>query len=114
MKDPLGTLLSRVPWGKFLLLWFLGVLMGTSLLWLHYGFTSAIRAPFAWLVGAVGIALLWGTTRPRWQKAHCSWCMARVTASEMKFDKDREGWVTYYNCAKCGHVTEKVKPGKGA
>ena len=36
MTAPIPDLLSRVPWGKFFLLWFLAVLMGTSLLWLNF------------------------------------------------------------------------------
>ncbi len=101
--------LSRVPWEKFFLLWFLALLMGTSLLWLHYGFTPKILLPVGLLALGTALGLLWGTTRPRWQKAHCSWCANRVQAKVMKYDEKRKGWVTLYECAKCGHVTEKFK-----
>lgn len=100
---------NRVPWGKFFLLWFLALLMGTSLLWLHYGFTAKILMPVGWLALAAGLGILWGTTRPRWQKAHCAWCANRVQASTMRFDEKAAAWVTVYRCEKCGHLTEKVK-----
>jgi hypothetical protein len=100
---------NRVPWEKIFLLWFLALLMGTTLLWLHYGFTLRILWPVLWLALGTGAGLLWGTTRPRWEKAHCSWCAARVSAKAMKYDKGRKGWVRVYECAKCGHVTEKFK-----
>ena len=87
--------------------------MGTSLLWLHYGFTPRILGPSIGLLMASAVGLLWGTTRPRWEKAHCSWCAARVNASEMKYDETKKGWVMVYRCAKCGHVTEKSKLKKG-
>ena len=103
------SFLSRVPWEKFFLLWFLAILMGTSLLWLHYGFTPKILVPAGYLVAATGLGILWGTTRPRWQKAHCAWCGARVRAHSMRFDGKAGGWVMVYPCEKCGHVTEKQK-----
>ena len=109
----LSNFLNRVPWEKFFLLWFLAFLMGSSLLWLHYGFTPRILVPVLWLVLCAGLLLLWGTTRPRWQKAHCSWCAARVTAAAMKYDEQRNSWVTYYHCLKCGNTTEKLKSVKG-
>ncbi|HUO57722.1 MAG TPA: hypothetical protein VMV05_06050 [bacterium] len=68
--------------------------------------------PALWLVLGAGSLLLWATTRPRWQKAHCSWCGARVTASAMKFDEKGGVWITYYQCLKCGHTTEKTKSTK--
>jgi hypothetical protein len=102
-----SLLLKRVPWEKFFLLWFLALLMGTSLLWLHYGFTPKILMPEAWLAMATALGLLWGTTRPRWEKTYCSWCSARVQAQAKKFDRKKGGWVTVYQCAKCGQVTEK-------
>jgi len=105
----ISPLLKRVPWEKFFLLWFLAFLMGTSLLWLHYGFTAGIVGPACGLFLAAGAGLLWGTTRPRWSKAHCSWCAARVNATEMRFDESKNGWVMIYQCRKCGHVTEKFK-----
>jgi len=101
--------LKRVPWEKFFLLWFLALVMGSSLLWLHYGFTAKILMPAAWLALGTAMGLLWGTTRPRWEKAYCSWCAARVQAKAKKFDEKRKGWVTFYECAKCGHMTEKFK-----
>ena len=110
-KNSLSTFLERVPWEKFLLLWFLAVLMGTSLLWLHYGFTTGILVPFFCLLGATAAGLLWGTTRPRWEKAHCSWCSQRVNAAEMRYD-EKKGWVMIYRCPKCGHVTEKFRTNK--
>jgi hypothetical protein len=113
MKANLFTpLLKRVPWEKFFLLWFLAILMGTSLLWLHYGFTPKIVMPMGCLTTATALGLLWGTTRPRWEKAHCSWCAARVQAKAKQYDRDRGGWVMFYDCAKCGHVTEKFKAEK--
>jgi hypothetical protein len=101
--------LKRVPWGKFLLLWALSLLMGSSLLWLHYGLTPALVRPTLLLWLMVGSGLLWGTTRPRWQKAHCAWCGFRLTASSMKHDEAKKVWVLSYPCPKCGHVTEKEK-----
>jgi len=109
MPGMIPSFLKRVPWEKFFLLWFLAVLMGTSLLWLHYGFTPKILVPDLLLTAGAGLGLLWGTTRPRWQKAHCAWCGARVKAHSMKFDEKAGGWVMVYPCEKCGHVTEKVK-----
>jgi len=105
-------LLKRVPWEKFFLLWFLAFLMGTSLLWLHYGFTARILGPSLFLLFGTGTGLLWGTTRPRWDKAHCSWCSARVAANEMRYDDKKKEWMMIYHCAKCGHVTEKTKAKK--
>jgi hypothetical protein len=105
----LSAFLKRVPWEKFFLLWFLALLMGTSLLWLHYGFTAGILVPMVCLALASGLGLLWGTTRPRWEKTHCSWCATRVQAKVKKYDQKRKGWMTLYECAKCGHVTEKFK-----
>jgi hypothetical protein len=101
--------LKRVPWEKFLLLWFLGVLMGTSLLWLHFGFTPKILIPVLTLAAGTALGLLWGTTRPRWQKAHCAWCGHRVRAHSMRYDEKAGSWVTAYRCDRCGQVTEKVK-----
>ena|SRR5579859_4126168 len=101
--------LKRAPWEKFFLLWFLAFLMGTSLLWLHYGFTVRILGPEIWLLLGTAAGLLWGTTRPRWEKAHCSWCGAKISAKAMKFDEKRRGWVMVYSCAKCGNITEKFK-----
>ncbi len=112
MNKPILPFLNRVPWEKFFLLWFLALLMGTSLLWLHYGFTPRILLPDLGLALGTGLGLLWGTTRPRWEKAHCSWCATRVSAKTMKYDEGRKGWVTVYECAKCGHITEKVKSKK--
>ena len=103
------SFLKRVPWEKFLLLWFLALLMGTALLWLHYGFTERILAQYLWLMPVTGAGLLWGTTRPRWEKTHCSWCAQRVNATEMKYDEARGTWITFYHCAKCGNVTKKSK-----
>lgn len=100
---------QRVPWEKFFLLWFLAFLMGSSLLWLHYGFTPKILGPAGILALASAAGLLWGTTRPRWQKAHCAWCGYRVRANVMKFDEARKAWVLLYRCEKCGQVTEKLK-----
>lgn len=108
-----SLLLKRVPWEKFFLLWFLALLMGTSLLWLHYGFTAGILGPMACLAMVSGFGLLWGTTRPRWENTYCSWCAARIQAKVKKYDPDRKGWVMLYDCAKCGHVTEKFKAEKG-
>ncbi|HJT24595.1 MAG TPA: hypothetical protein VJ873_08455 [bacterium] len=107
-----SALLQRVPWEKFFLLWFLAVLMGSSLLWLHYGFSPKILGPVGLLVFVSALGLLWGTTRPRWQKAHCDWCGTRVKASVMKFDQARKVWVLLYRCEKCGQMTEKLKSGK--
>jgi hypothetical protein len=101
--------LRRVPWGKFLLLWALALLMGSALLWLHFGFTPKFPGPFAVLAAVSALGILWGTTRPRWEKAHCAWCMERLQAHSKKYDEGRKGWVTYYPCPKCGHVTEKFK-----
>lgn len=105
----LSSFLQRVPWEKFFLLWFLALLMGSSLLWLHYGFSPKILGPVASLAFASGLGLLWGTTRPRWQKAHCAWCGTRVRANQMKFDESKKSWVLLYRCEKCGQVTEKLK-----
>jgi hypothetical protein len=102
------SFLKRVPWEKFFLLWFLALLMGTALLWLHYGFTERILAPFLGLIPSTGAGLLWATTRPRWAKAHCAWCAARVSAHALRYDEGRKVWVTLFHCAKCGHVTEKM------
>lgn len=86
--------------------------MGTSLLWLHYGFAPKIVVPVAYLSVGTGLGLLWGTTRPRWQKAHCAWCGMRLKAHSMRYDEKAGGWVMVYPCEKCGHVTEKVKSKK--
>jgi len=104
------NLLKRVPWGKFFLLWFLAVLMGTSLLWLNFGFEERFFTFLALLVAGTGLGLLWGTTRPRWQKAHCTWCMNKVAAKAMRYDETQKVWVMVYECEKCGHITEKIKP----
>jgi hypothetical protein len=104
--------LKRVPWEKFFLLWFLAFLMGSSLLWLHYGFTPKIVMPMAWLALGTALGLLWGTTRPRWEKAHCAWCGGRVKAGAMRFEKEKAAWVMVYRCEKCGQVTEKLKNSK--
>lgn len=103
--------IQRIPWPKFLLLWFLALLMGASLLWLHYGFTPKILMPVAWLALGAGAGLVWGTTRPRWQKAHCAWCGARVAAKAVRRDGEKKAWVTVYECARCGQVTEKTASG---
>ena len=108
----LHPLLKRVPWEKFFLLWFLALVMGSSLLWLHYGFTAKIVVPVTWLSLLAALGILWGTTRPRWEKAYCAWCAARVQAKSKKFDRERKGWVLYYHCAQCGQVTEKFKAEK--
>jgi hypothetical protein len=114
MKNPsYRNFFSRVPWEKFFLLWFFALLMGTSLLWLHYGFTPKILVPTAWLALVTALGILWGTTRPRWQKAHCSWCGNRVRAKAMRYDEKAGGWVMVHPCDKCGHVTEKLKSPKG-
>jgi hypothetical protein len=105
----LSAFFKRVPWEKFFLLWALAILMGTSLLWLHYGFTPKIVIPDVGLALATGLGLLWGTTLPRWEKAHCAWCANRVQAHSKKYDAERKGWVTVYPCPKCGQVTEKFK-----
>ncbi len=105
----LSSFLRRVPWEKFFLLWFLAVLMGASLLWLHYGFTPKILGPVGALALASALGLLWGTTRPRWQKAHCAWCGSRVKAHATRFDQVQKNWVMVYRCGKCGQVTEKLK-----
>jgi hypothetical protein len=104
----IASFLKRVPWEKFFLLWFFSLLVWISLLWLHYGFTERILVPLACLWGATGLGLLWATTRPRWEKTHCSWCGARVTAKATRYDKAK-GWLMVYDCAKCGHLTEKSK-----
>ena len=83
--------------------------MGGTLLWLHYGFTPKILLPVAWLALGTALGLLWGTTRPRWQKTHCSWCGNRVRAHSMRFDEAKRAWVLIYQCEKCGNVTEKAK-----
>ena len=70
--------------------------MGTSLLWLHFGFTGRIVLPALSLAAAAGVGLLWATTRPRWEKAHCSWCGASVRAKSLATEKGRAGWrITY-------------------
>lgn len=109
MQVQIKTFLDRVPWGRFFLLWFLGILMGASLLWLHYDFSEKILMPLAILIPMVGIGLLWGTTLPKWQKAHCSYCLNRVTAKATRFDQEHQVWVLVYECEKCGHITEKAK-----
>ena len=83
--------------------------MGASLLWLHYDFSEKILLPLAVLVPAIGLGLLWGTTQPKWQKAHCSFCLNRVSAKAMRFDDQNNIWVMIYECEKCGHITEKAK-----
>jgi hypothetical protein len=108
----LSSLLQRVPWDKFFLLWLLALLMGSSLLWLHYGFTPKILGPMGVLALTAALGLLWGTTRPRWQKAHCAWCGNRVRAGAMKFDEAKKAWVLVYRCEKCGQITEKLKSEK--
>jgi hypothetical protein len=105
----LSAFLKRVPWGRFFLLWLLALLMGSSLLWLHYGYTEAMIRPLLWILAVVGAGLLWATTRPRWKRAHCAWCGWRVAATAMKYDEKTEEWVTFFHCAKCGQVTEKRK-----
>ena len=87
--------------------------MGTSLLWLHYGFTREIAAPAAWLAAATGLGLLWAVTRPQWEKAHCSWCGSRVRAKASRYEAQSKAWVMVYECAKCGHLTEKQKGKRG-
>jgi hypothetical protein len=108
----LSSFLQRVPWEKFFLLWFLAVLMGSSLLWLHYGATPKILGPMGLLALAAALGLLWATTRPRWQKAHCAWCGNRVRAGAVKFDESQKAWVLAYRCERCGQVTEKIKSTK--
>jgi predicted RNA-binding Zn-ribbon protein involved in translation (DUF1610 family) len=108
----ISNFLNRVPWAKFFLLWFLALLMGTSLLWLHYSFTKRILEPESWLFISTAVGLLWATTRPRWEKAYCSWCGSRVRAKSMKYNKPHGGWVMTYECQKCGHLTEKAKSKK--
>jgi hypothetical protein len=113
MKEPVFfSFLKRVPWQKFFLLWFLALLMGTSLLWLHYSFTPKILMPAGILALAAALGLLWGTTRPRWQKAHCNWCGTPVRAASMRYDEGHRAWVLIYRCHKCGQVTEKNKAQK--
>ncbi len=109
MQVQVKAFLDRVPWGKFFLLWFLGVVMGSSLLWLSYGFTERTLGPLLLLVLATGIGLLWGTTRPKWQKTHCSYCLNRVSAKATRFDEAHQVWVLVYECGKCGHITEKAR-----
>jgi hypothetical protein len=109
MQIQIKNFLDRVPWGRFLLLWFLGVLMGASLLWLHYDFSEKILLPLALLIPAIGLGLLWATTLPKWQKAHCSFCMNRVSAKATRFDAGHQAWVLIYECEKCGHITEKTR-----
>jgi hypothetical protein len=109
MQIQIKVFLNRVPWGRFFLLWFLGVLMGASLLRLHYDFSKKILLPLALLIPAVGLGLLWSTTLPKWQKAHCSFCMNRVSAKATRFDKPKQVWVLIYECEKCGHITEKAQ-----
>ena len=99
----------RVPWDKFLLLWFLAILMGGSLLWLHYGSTPGIVRPTAGLALGSGVGLLWATTRPHWQKAHCAWCGARVKAKTLRLDRGKGAWLAVYKCEGCGHTTEKYQ-----
>ena len=105
----ISSFLQRVPWQKFFLLWFLALLMGNALLWLHYGFTQRILGPEIWLAMGTGLGLLWGTTRPRWQKASCSWCGNRVKATATRFDEKTKQWMMVYHCEKCGQTTEKAK-----
>ncbi len=113
MTTSLSLFLQRVPFGKFFLLWFLALLMGISLLWLHYGLSSGIIVPFLFLGAVTGPGLLWAVTRPRWEKAHCSWCGSRVRAVAVRRETAGEGWVLVYSCGKCGHLTEKQKGKKG-
>jgi hypothetical protein len=105
----IGSLFKRVPWEKFFLLWFLAVLMGCSLLWLNFGFTQRTLLPLGILILVSGLGLLWGTTLPKWQKAHCSYCLNRVSAKAMRFDEEHQVWVMIYECEKCGHITEKAR-----
>lgn len=105
----IASFLKRVPWGKFFLLWFLAVLMGSSLLWLNFGFTQRTLPPLGILILLSGLGLLWGTTLPKWQKAHCSFCLNRVSAKATRFDKGQRVWVLIYECEKCGHITEKAR-----
>jgi hypothetical protein len=104
--------LERVPWDKYFLLWFLAIFMGSSLLWLHYGFTEKILFPLVLLAVITALGLLWGTTRPEWQKAHCAWCAGRVRAKATRFDKKLRTWILIYECSKCGHLTEKTRSGE--
>ena len=99
--------MGKIPWVKFFLLWGLAILMGGSLLWLHWGFTSQFVGPFVWMVIAVGTGLLWATSRPQWKKVYCSWCGSRVKAHTSRKDEKGKGWVFLYPCQACGHITEK-------
>jgi hypothetical protein len=99
--------LGQVPWGKFFLLWILAVLMGGSLLWLHWGFTSRMVPPLLALALGTGLSLLWATQLPRWRKAHCAWCGARVRAGSSLRAGGEKGLVWVYKCEICGQVTEK-------
>ena len=83
--------------------------MCSSLLWLSLGLNEKTLGPLAVLALATGIGLLWGTTLPKWQKAHCSFCLNRVTAKATRFDEVNQVWVLIYECEKCGHITEKAK-----
>lgn len=105
----IASFLKRVPWEKFFLLWFLAVLMGSSLLWLNFGFTQKTLTPLGILILVSGLGLIWGTTRPKWQKAHCSYCLNRVSAKATRFDEEHQVWVLVYECEKCGHITEKTR-----
>lgn len=99
--------IGKIPWVKFFLLWGLAILMGGSLLWLHCGLTSRLVPPLLALALGTGLGLLWATTLPQWQKAHCAWCGARVRARSSRRDERGKGLVWIYKCESCGHVTEK-------
>ena len=100
-----GFWLQRVPWGKFFLLWFLAILMAACLLWLHYAFSAPMLPPLEIFSAASGLGLLWATSRPRWKKAYCAWCGAKVQAKEMRINE--KGTLFIFVCGACGHVTEK-------
>src|ERR1700677_1020720 len=96
----IAAFLKRVPWGKFFLLWFLAIVMGSNLLRLSFGFTRQTLPPLGILILVSALGLLWGTTRPKWQKAHCSFCLNRVSAKATRFDEGRQVWVMVYECEK--------------
>ena len=100
---------NRVPWKKFFLLWALAMIMGGSVFWLHWGFTLHTYKYLMVLGGAAGLGLLWATSRPRWEKAYCSWCGGRVTAQSSRWDEKRGCLIFLFPCPSCGQVSEKHK-----